>query len=123
MELLSIHPTEETPEIQFNAGKGELLIQGRSIPENATEFYFPIINWIRKYCESPADNTVLTVAMDYLNSISQKMVLDILEQLAELPSATVVWKYEDDDEEMLEEGKIFETKVDLPFTFIPVPVQ
>jgi hypothetical protein len=56
-----------------------------------------------------------------MNSISQKMVLDILFICAEIDpaksKAEVLWLYEEDDEEMKEEGEIFQGKVSLPFPF------
>ena len=55
MEDLKQEGSAKTPEVEFNAS-GELLLKGRSIPENSIEFYKPLIEWIESYSESP--NTV-----------------------------------------------------------------
>jgi hypothetical protein len=126
MESLTIVRTDETPGIEFSKKSGVLRLHGRSIPENANTFYQPVIQWIRSYVEKPATETILKVELDYLNSISQKMLLDIMQYLAAIRQTgnhvVVEWHYESDDEEMLEEGHIFESKVSLPFSFISVTI-
>ena len=46
MKELVIKGEAKTPTINFNFLSGELLISGRSIPENSVEFYEPIISWL-----------------------------------------------------------------------------
>ena len=48
MEDLKLEGSAKTPFVEFNS-KGELLLKGRSIPENSIEFYKPIIEWIDNY--------------------------------------------------------------------------
>ena len=45
---LYIEQTHKTPEIDFNLSSGKLSISGVSVPENAHEFYFPVIEWLQK---------------------------------------------------------------------------
>jgi hypothetical protein len=51
MELKSfnLEPTPKTPQVDFNQITGELILSGRSIPENAAKLYEPILDWIKKY--------------------------------------------------------------------------
>ena len=72
MEELKIEGSAKTPTIEFN-GSGELLLKGRSIPENSIEFYKPILDWIENYGGSPQDKTVVNVQLEYFNTSSSKL--------------------------------------------------
>ena len=123
MENFVIEATKHTPLVSGNCGTAEILISGRSIPENATSFYRPFLVWIDQYMLNPCPKTQLTFYLDYLNSISQKVVYDIIESLHDVTNKnelTVFWKYDEDDEEILDEGKVFQSRFDLDFRLIPV---
>jgi len=45
MESLIIQKSEDTPQIEFDLVTGIFSITGRSLPENAIEFYKPILDW------------------------------------------------------------------------------
>ena len=49
MKPLKIDATFNTPRIDMDQGKGLLLIQGRSIPENPGQFYELIFEWLKEY--------------------------------------------------------------------------
>ncbi len=123
MENFVIEATKHSPLVSGNCGTGEILISGRSIPENATNFYRPFLVWIDEYKRNPHPKTHLTFYLDYLNSISQKVVYDILESLNDISNNNeliVFWKYDEDDEEILDEGKVFQSRFELDFRLIPV---
>jgi len=65
-----IEPTEKTPQVDLNHLTGELILAGRSIPENATEFYQPIFNWISEYTTEPRQTTNLRLNLEYFNTAS-----------------------------------------------------
>ena len=43
MEALILESTPHTPMINFNPLNGEMIIKGRSIPDNADEFWIPVL--------------------------------------------------------------------------------
>jgi len=123
MENLKIEATDSTPFILCDAKDGKIEFRGRSIPENATNFYAPVVNWIDNYAKEPGKKTKLEFHLDYINSISQKIILDILYKLEDVKKANgssfnIAWCFEHDDEEMEDEGKIFASKVDLEFELV-----
>jgi hypothetical protein len=63
-------PTEKTPQIDFNRITGELILSGRSIPENATETYEPVYNWVTNYILDPRQTTNLRLNLEYFNTAS-----------------------------------------------------
>ena len=121
MEDLKLEGSAKTPFVEFNS-KGELLLKGRSIPENSIEFYKPIIEWIDNYSQSVNENTVLSVQLEYFNTSSSKCILDVFKKLETLSGTevSVKWYYEEDDEDMLEAGEDYEAIIDLPFEMIEV---
>ena len=121
MEDLKQEGSAKTPQVEFNAS-GELLLKGRSIPENSIEFYKPLIEWIESYSESPNSSTVLNVQLEYFNTSSSKCILDVFKKLESITGSevSVKWYYEEDDEDMLEAGEDYEAIIDLPFEMIEV---
>jgi len=126
MEPLNLEATENTPEVEFDPTSGLLKIKGRSIPENAAKFYYPILDWLKVYTETPSSKTRLDLYLEYINSISQKMVLEIFLIVQELKknhkSVEVNWYYDEDDEEMMEEGQLFSKRFSLDVNVKPVKI-
>lgn len=111
LEKLSIKETRETPSIELDKSTGTFKIEGRSLPENAFEFYGPVVEWMKTYSQNPLKSTHFTLGIEYLNSGSLKQIFRILymlEDLIELGNdAKITWKYNQGDELMLEKGKEF----------------
>lgn len=121
MEDLSLEGTAKTPTVDFKS-EGELLIKGRSIPENSIEFYKPLIDWIATYSDNPKENTLVNIQLEYFNTSSSKCILDVFKKLESISDSTVSvkWYYEEDDEDMLEAGEDYEAIIDLSFEMIEV---
>ncbi|PCJ81366.1 MAG: nuclear pore complex subunit [Flavobacteriales bacterium] len=133
MEHLHLEGTPKHPTIDFNADTGMLEIKGRSWPEHATNVYQPVFDWLAGYFKNPKDETVVKVSLEYFNTSSSKVILDIFKQLEEYigqgHNVKCEWYYENDDYDLLEQGEIFQeiTKVPLEligieefgFTFVP----
>ena len=121
MEDLNLEGTAKTPTIDFKSN-GELLIKGRSIPENSIEFYKPIIDWISDYGNSPQSDTAVNIQLEYFNTSSSKCILDVFKKPESLSDTAVKikWYYEEDDEDMLEAGEDYEAIIDLPFEMVEV---
>jgi hypothetical protein len=107
MKNLIIEKTPSTPSIQFMES-GRLLLEGRSLPENTVKFYGPLIDWATGLT-APLVN--MTVNLDYINSSSTKKLLELLKVLDanyNIKELCIEWFYEVDDEDILENGQIFE---------------
>ena len=59
-------------------------IKGKSIPDDAEEFYSNILVWFDDYVANPCDNTVLKIDLEYFNISSSKRLLFLLYKLNEL---------------------------------------
>ncbi|MEQ8323049.1 MAG: DUF1987 domain-containing protein [Vicingaceae bacterium] len=124
MEELNIEGTPKTPTIRFDTNSGEMLIKGRSIPENSIEFYKPLTEALDAYAGSPQTVTKVNIQLEYFNTSSSKCILDVFKKLEKINSGgsnvTINWHYEEDDEDMLEAGEDYEAIINVPFKMIEI---
>lgn len=121
METLNIEPFLQTPEINFNPETGVLHLSGKSYPADAIEFYKPIIDWSRNYVQNPAKETELVCEIEYLNSASQKQLVELILVFKPLYDSgknfMVKWKYEEGDDDILSVGELVEHELEIPFQY------
>lgn len=123
MEKISIESTYDTPYIEFDPDGGNLIIEGRLIPEDPGILFDPLLRWLNNYFKDPQKKTVLNVRLEYLNSSSSKYITGILLIMAKHFTAgndiEVNWYYEDDDETILEMGEHYKEMLEVPIKLIP----
>ncbi len=117
MEILNLEGTEDTPKIMLDKGNGIFEISGRSLPEDTAEFYQPILDWIESYAAGPNDKTEFVFKLEYFNTASSKLILDVLSALEDIEGTSVMWYFHEDDEDMEEAGEEFSELVEIPFEF------
>ncbi len=119
MEVIKIQGQDDTPSVILDAKNGLFEISGRSLPEDVAAFYEPILDWFEKYAETPNGSTVFNFKLEYFNTASSKLLLDILLKLEDMVDdgneVKVRWHYPDDDEDMQEAGEEYEDLVEVPF--------
>lgn len=120
MDRLHIEPTEDTPEVILDKSKNELIFSGRSLPEDASSFYQPVIDWLKNYSAAPNDETKFEMKLEYFNTASSKLLLDVLSVLEDIDNAKVIWYFFEDDEDMEEAGEEFSELVDVEFELEPM---
>lgn len=119
MQSLKIEATDETPKVILDPAAGLFEFSGKSLPENVTAFYGPILEWIDTYGKTPNPATVVDFKLVYFNTASSKMILDILFKLESLTEAganiSIRWHFQQDDEDMKEAGEEYGDLVAMPF--------
>lgn len=124
MASIHIDGSPKTPTVSFDENTGQLELKGRSIPENSIEFYKPLIDWIDRYARDPKPRTSLRVQLEYFNTSSSKCILDLFKKLELVRRSgnevTVLWHYEQDDEDMLEAGEDYQAIINIPFKMIQI---
>ena len=122
METFFLAETPKTPEIKCDPSTGSFLITGRSIPENSIEFYKPLFDWLDNYAESPTEETVMDVKMEYFNTSSSKCLVEVFRRLELVRSkgkdVVINWHFEEDDEDMEESGEDFKEIIKIPINMI-----
>lgn len=111
-----------SPEVILDKKTNEFIFTGKSFPEDAKLLYRPIITWIEKYVDDPNDNTIIEFNMEYFNSASAKIILDILEIFATVEekgkSVIIHWHYADVDEDMKYAGELYSEESNIPIKLI-----
>jgi hypothetical protein len=118
---IHILPTNQTPEYIFNH-IGVIKIRGRGLYCDKPEFSALIYNWIEDYLNNPAKETQITIALEYLNSLSASVLISILRKLSrtllQSKKLVVKWYYEIDDENIMDRGRYISSACDIPIEFI-----
>ena len=121
MDPLYLEETDETPGVKLDAGKNLFEFVGKSLPEDVATFYNPILDWLNEYSNNLNDTTEVVFRLDYFNTASSKMILDILMKLEEFQESgkevKVKWYFAEDDEDMEDAGAEYSEIVDVPFEF------
>ena len=119
MQAIKIKGSDDTPNVILDKDNGIFEISGRSLPEDVAAFYEPILEWLEDYAESPLDKTVVNFKLEYFNTASSKLLLDVLLKLEDMfddgKDILVRWHYPDDDEDMEEAGEEYADIVEVPF--------
>lgn len=127
MDNFKLEGTPKSPMVDFNAQTGVLTISGRSIPENAREFYRPLVEWIENYLKKPSPTTTFDICLEYFNTSSSKAIFDLFKAAESLvvnntSSVSVKWKYENDDWEMRDAGLEYSRIIQIPVEMIEIEV-
>ena len=123
METLKIVGTEDTPNVVFDYNTGEFIISGRSLPEDVTSFYQPVLDWLEEFSSNPKDGSKFHFKLEYFNTASSKILLDVFMKIEEISedsgkAFTIVWYSQDSDNDMLEAGEEYSELVTVPFEYI-----
>ncbi len=116
---IKLKATEDTPDIILDREKNKFSITGRSLPEDPSEFYQPILTWVKGCVKQPNPHTEFHLKIEYFNSSSVKQIVTILIILSEIIKTgneiKVIWYYKDGDDLMEIKGKELKSMVSLPF--------
>ncbi len=122
MSSISLPGTSKTPTVQFKLEPLTMSISGRSIPENSIEFYQPLLDWVQANLQTDGTSLEISIRLEYFNTSSSKCIMDLLKRVEKSPcDATVLWYYEDEDEDMLEAGEDYDAIIEIPFKLIATP--
>lgn len=122
MKTVLIEATEDTPKIVLDPTEGIYEISGRSLPEDVITFFKPVQEWLDELRENPIEGLNFSFKLEYFNTASSKIILDILMKLEEIypdgEGIQVNWYFMELDEDMEEAGEEYSELVDLPIEMI-----
>ena len=73
--------THQRPTVVIDIEKGFFEISGSSIPENPMEVFTPIFDNLNTYLDNPKETTELNFRLDYFNTSTSKLMLDMIHKL------------------------------------------
>lgn len=122
METLKIEKRIDSPMVLANGDSGYFEVNGKSLPEDAIEFYKPLEKYVLEYVKSPKQKTTINLKLEYLNTSSSKKLLDIIGIFEALPSqgyeVVLNWYHHEEDQDMIDEGIEFAHMTSLKVNFI-----
>jgi hypothetical protein len=107
MENLFIEGSQTLPTVEFQTN-GLLKLNGRALPENAHNFFKPLITWVKEFT---VDELNLEINLEYFNTAVSKQLYDFLKAVEannNYKKINLKWFYEDGDDEIKESGEIYE---------------
>ncbi len=107
METIVLEASSHTPMVEFSPC-GKLKMEGRSFPENVSQFYDPLISFVS---ELESNCVILDINLEYFNTASSKKLMDLFKHLdanSNVLNILINWHYEEGDDDSVETAEIFE---------------
>lgn len=122
MEIFKIAATDETPEITLDPENKTFEFSGRSLPEDVVSFYKPVLDWLDEFEENPIENAEFVFKLEYFNTASSKLILDILLKINDIyeegTPLKVKWYYMELDVDLQEAGEEYSELIEIPFELV-----
>lgn len=123
MNGLFLKATKNTPLVLLDPSTDCFVVIGNSLPENAAEFYEPILHWLDRNGTNIPKGATFRFRMNYFSTSSMKALFKMLAKLKEInmthaAAIRVHWHVEENDEFMTESGSSLFELIDLPFAYI-----
>ena len=99
--------TTYMPRVDFSPN-GMLVMEGRAIPEDATQFFAPLIDFVDQI---QVNEVVFDINLEYFNTAASKKLLELLKHLDKnnlIKSVQINWHFEEGDEDSVEIAEIYE---------------
>jgi len=124
MRILELEPTKRTPYVRFDLDKGTLEIKGSILLVNPTKFFDTILEYVDEYLLNPQDHTQILLHIEYYNTYASKLLLFVLKKISKLSKqdlkVSLIWLYEEEDEDMYEIGLHFQAILTMNTTLQPI---
>lgn len=123
VEPIMLEATADTPAVVLDADNGQFVLEKKSIPENAFDFYKPIINWVKRYARKPNELTVFEFKFSFINSSSLKQLAKLmfdLQKVNKKGEVVVKWYYNKADEVMTTAGLRLSKLISFKFEMVEI---
>ncbi len=122
MKNLMIEATKSSPSINFDADSCNLSIEGASYPENTSNFFIDVVDWVADLLADTNRKVTLNIKLSYFNTSTSKALLDIIDMMEEKHknggNVELNWYYREDHENIQESGEEFAEDITFPFNLI-----
>ena len=115
----SLKNTSHAPRIQYQPDQSTIKISGVSILENAPAYFEPVFAMASKFLEEH-QKLELIFHLEYFNtatSVCFKTLLDSIHKSKENRPVSIKWRYDKEDQELMENGQTIEELTGLEFIY------
>lgn len=110
MRVIRSTATADTPEVVFNMLENTLTVSGECYPENALDFFAPLLGQMKHHFEAGKGKKFqVSIDIHYVNTLGTKALQNMLAfldtQAATGSDIEVVWKHDPEDDALEELGR------------------
>jgi hypothetical protein len=109
--------TNQLPQVEFDVANGVMDIRGKIVPENPSEFFGELDNWVGEYLRRKNASIEINLHLDYFNTVSSKMLSKFLQKMIPV-SPRLNWYYDAEDIEIKEAGEDYAAILNYPINVI-----
>jgi len=121
MDPLLIYETSQTPRIHFDGGNGVFSVSGKSYPENVTEFYQAVFDYIQLYKSKPQKKTIIEFNWLYYNTATSRVIIRIIIELKDVSNEfEVKWICKKGFDLMIEKGQEIMEVLDVDLNIVSI---
>ncbi len=118
MKNFTIESTIDTPEIIFDVTNKTITFNDNSLPEYGGTFYDDVEKYVYEFIDAVDGELTIIYNITYMNTSSNKRLFHLFKTCNEKAKKfEVIWKYSEDDDDMKEQGEIFEHGLGIKFKF------
>lgn len=118
MKNFTIESTIDTPEVIFDVTNKTITFNDNSLPEYGGTFYDDIEKFVSEFINAVDGELTIVYNITYMNTSSNKRLFHLFKTCNETAKKfNVIWKYSADDDDMKEQGEIFEHGLGIKFKF------
>ena len=110
MENINIEKKDDSPKVIMDFQNALVEFEGECYPENAFDFFEPIIQWFSDYFEAKGnEKLVVNFKLAYFNSATTQVLFDIFDILDENnhQNLTINWYYDEENNATLKDYEEF----------------
>lgn len=122
LKPLLIQDEKHSTHIEFDNKTNSMVMKGHTIPANAHIFFGSIKKWTDIYLKTNPPEITLTISFEYLHTGASRQVFEFMRMLNEWAITNkkkfnVNWFYEEDDDDMQQQGIDFSAVLKMKFNF------
>ena len=109
MKNINIEKKDDSPKVIMDFDNGLVEFEGECYPENAFDFFEPILEWLNSYFADTKQATTINFKLSYFNSATTQVLFDIFDILdeSEHTSLQINWYYDEKNKGTLKDYEEF----------------
>ena len=120
MKAIQLDQTEDSPKVNFDPLNGKFEISGRSMPEDSSKFYLPLVEWLVEYSNQAQEMNHFVFHFEFMSTSTTKQMMKLffaIEKITKHKKVHVLWQYDQGDLNMKQSGELLQKLVTFKVEF------